>query len=64
MIRVRMGDRFFEVDRKRIRLEALLRDLCINPEDVVVVKGERPITEDAWLEDGDEITVYEVVSRG
>lgn len=64
MIRVVFRDKIFEVDEKRVKLERLLLNLHINPEDVVVLKDGRPITEDKWLVDGDEIKIHEVVSRG
>ncbi len=49
---------------KRIKLERLLKDMCINPEDVLVLKDKKPLTEDVWLKKGEEIEIYEVVSRG
>ena len=64
MIRVVFRDKIFEVDEKRVKLEKLLLNLHINPEDVVVLKDGRPITEDKWLVDGDEIKIHEVVSQG
>ena len=64
MVKVRFREKWLEVDEKRIKLEDLLLKLCINPEDVVVLKDREPITEDQWLMDGDVIEIYEVVSRG
>ncbi len=64
MIRVKTGKEVFEVDKKRVKLEKLLLELCINPEDVLVLKDGRLVTEDTVLEDGDEVEIYEVVSRG
>ncbi len=64
MIKVIFRDRIFEVDERRAKLERLLLNLHINPEDVVVLKDGKPITEDKWLMDGDEIKIHEVVSRG
>ena len=49
---------------KKIKLEKLLEKMCINPEDVLVLKNGKPITEDTWLEEGEEVEIYEVVSRG
>ncbi len=64
MLRVRMSDGVRELELKRVRVEGLLRLLCVNPEDVLVLREGRLLTEDVWLSDGDEVEIYEVVSRG
>ena len=53
-----------EVPVDRIKVEKLLLRLGLNPEDVLVIKDGRLLTEDRWLKDGDEVQIWEVVSRG
>jgi len=64
MVKVKLRDRTVEVDRTSVKVEKLLLQMCINPEDVLVLKNGRLITEDTILKDGDEIEIYEVISRG
>ena len=64
MILVNYRGKRYEINKSREKLERILLDLGINPEDVLVLKEGKLLTEDSWLKDGDEITVWEVVSRG
>ncbi len=64
MILVNYRGERYEINKTREKLERILLDLGINPEDVLVLKEGKLLTEDSWLKDGDEVTVWEVVSRG
>ncbi len=64
MIKVRLKGKVKELDLERVKLERLLNLLGINPEDVLVIKSGKLITEDYVLKDGDEIEIFEVVSQG
>ena len=64
MIKIRLKGEIKELDLKRVKLERLLNLLGINPEDVLVIKSGKLITEDYMLKDGDEIEIFEVVSQG
>lgn len=45
-------------------VEGLLRRLEINPESVLVIRGDTLVTRDAQLADTDEIEVRPVISGG
>jgi sulfur carrier protein len=47
-----------------LRVDALLRDLGINRESVLVIRGDTLVTGDAVLEDADEVEVRPVISGG
>lgn len=47
-----------------VRVDALLRDLGINRESVLVIRGDTLVTGDAVLEDADEVEVRPVISGG
>lgn len=47
-----------------LRVDALLRDLGINRESVLVIRGDTLVTGDAVLEDSDEVEVRPVISGG
>ncbi|BAT71470.1 sulfur carrier protein [Thermosulfidibacter takaii ABI70S6] len=64
MILVRYMGKTKQVPVEKIKLERCLLELGINPEDVLVLKDGKLLTEDKWLKSGDEIEVIEVVSRG
>ncbi len=64
MIKVKIRDRFLEYEKNNIRVEKLLLEMGINPEDVLVLRDGKLITEDIMLKNGDEIEIYEVISRG
>lgn len=61
---------FIEKDKstRKIRfsgtVSALLHRLKINPEEVLVIKGEEIILEDEKLKDSDSIKVLSVISGG
>jgi len=55
--------RQLEIDGVR-RVEDLLRRLEILPGTVLVIRGERLLTDDARLDAGDEIELRSVVSGG
>ncbi|HEX2849470.1 MAG TPA: MoaD/ThiS family protein [Acidimicrobiales bacterium] len=46
------------------RVDALLRDLGINRESVLVIKGDTLVTGDARLDDADEVEIRPVISGG
>ena len=47
-----------------LRVDALLRDLGINRESVLVIRGDTLVTGDAVLDDADEVEVRPVISGG
>lgn len=48
----------------RRQVREALRELGIVPETVLVIKGNRLLTRDAWIEDDDVIEVRPVMSGG
>lgn len=48
----------------RRQVEPTLRELGIAPETVLVIKGNRLLTRDAWIEPDDVIEVRPVMSGG
>jgi len=47
-----------------LRVDALLRDLGINRESVLVIRGDTLVTGDVVLDDADEVEVRPVISGG
>ena len=47
-----------------MRVDALLHDLGINRESVLVIRGDTLVTGDVVLEDADEVEVRPVISGG
>lgn len=47
-----------------MRVDALLRDLGINRESVLVIRGDTLVTGDVVLDDADEVEVRPVISGG
>lgn len=47
-----------------VRVDALLRDLGINRESVLVIRGDTLVTGDVVLDDADEVEVRPVISGG
>ncbi|MCZ7525943.1 MAG: MoaD/ThiS family protein [Acidimicrobiia bacterium] len=45
-------------------VEALLARLDVNPESVLVIRGDTLVTRDARLEDGDVVEIRPVISGG
>ena len=43
---------------------SILEELRINPETVIVIKGDRLLTGDAWVEEEDEIEIRPAISGG
>ncbi len=50
--------------RGRRSVDKILRDLGMNPESVIVIKGDELLTLDQMVEDGDEIEVRPAISGG
>ena len=46
------------------RVRALLEELGVNRESVIVIKGDTLVTSDALLSDDDEVEVRPVISGG
>lgn len=46
------------------RVQALLEELGVNRESVLVIRGDTLVTGDAVLADGDEVEVRPVISGG
>ncbi len=64
MIKVKIRDKLLEYKKDNIRVEKLLLEMGVNPEDVLVLRDGKLITEDIMLKNGDKIEIYEVISRG
>jgi sulfur carrier protein len=45
-------------------LRAVLEEIGVNPEGVVVVRGEELLTLDAWVEEEDTLEVLSAISGG
>jgi sulfur carrier protein len=48
----------------RKQVSSALRDLGIAPETVLVIRGERLLTRDSWLEEDDRVEIRPVMSGG
>ena len=62
-MKVRMGKQEWEFS-ERMQVRDLLERLEVLPNMVVVVRNGETVTEDAWLEPGDEIEIIRVISGG
>ena len=47
-----------------LRVDALLRQLDVNRESVLVIRGDTLVTGNAMLDDGDHVEVRPVISGG
>ncbi len=62
-MKVKLENREIEFPgRKKVR--HILRELDLNPEEIVVLKDGEPITEDTMIREDEEIEILIVVSRG
>lgn len=48
----------------RKQVSSALRDLGIAPETVLVIRGDRLLTRDSWLEEDDRVEIRPVMSGG
>ena len=48
----------------RRRVADLLRELGLNPEAHIVIRGGQLLTRDQWLEEDDEVEVVSAISGG
>ncbi|MFN3974478.1 MAG: MoaD/ThiS family protein [Dehalococcoidia bacterium] len=55
--------RELEVQGRR-RVADLLRELGLNPESHVVIRGEELLTRDEWLQDTDTVEIISAISGG
>lgn len=55
--------RELEVHGRR-RVADLLRELGLNPESHVVIRGEELLTRDEWLQDTDTVEIISAISGG
>jgi sulfur carrier protein len=62
-VRLRNPDRDLEVAGER-RVGEVLRELEIDPDTVLVIRGGTLVTRHEWLGEGDELEVRPVISGG
>jgi sulfur carrier protein len=55
--------REFEIEGRK-QVSSALRDLGIAPETVLVIRGDRLLTRDSWLEEDDRVEIRPVMSGG
>ena len=63
MIRVMIDGREHQLDKKRIRVETLLRRLHINPKTALALRRGELITEDEDLVEGDTCLIRRTVAE-
>lgn len=49
---------------RRMKINKILEDLHLNPESVIVIRGNELLTPDDWAEEEDEIRIRGVISGG
>lgn len=49
---------------KKMKVSTILRELQLNPESVLVIKGNELLTSEDWIEKEDEIKIRGVISGG
>ncbi|GEM_PF-1495668 len=49
---------------KKIKLKELLLNLGINPEEVIVKRNNKIVTDEDLINDEDEIKIFRIASRG
>ncbi|MFN3422635.1 MAG: sulfur carrier protein ThiS [Armatimonadota bacterium] len=62
-MKVEFRGRVFEFD-ERMKVKELLEKLNLSPESTIVVRDDEVLTEDEWLEEGDEVKVVSAISGG
>ncbi len=62
-MRVRMGKQSWEF-QERMQVKELLQRLNLLPNMVVVVRNGETVTEDEWVQPGDEVEIIRVISGG
>ncbi len=63
MIRVIVDGERKQLDKKRIRVETLLKRLYINPETALALRGGEILTEDEDLLEGDTCVIMRTVAK-
>ncbi len=63
-VRVLPENRELEIQKLRIRIRDLLKELGLSREEAVVLKNGRVVLEDEIAQDGDNIEVLRAVSGG
>jgi len=65
VIRIPSGrEKTIDFEGEKIRVDSLLKLMGLKRESVLVVKREKLLPEESYVEDGDELTIYDVVSGG
>ncbi len=49
---------------KGMKVDKLLKELQLNPENVIVIKGKQLLAPDDWVEAGEEVSIRSVISGG
>jgi len=63
MIRVMIDGKEHQLDKKKMRIEALLRRLRINPETALALRQGELLTEDEDLREGDTCIIVRTIAE-
>ncbi len=62
-MKVKFGDKTHTFERD-LKVRDLLKELKLNPEEVIVIRNGEVVTEDEVVRVGDEIEIVRVISGG
>ncbi len=63
-MKIQYGDKVIELDKENLSVRNLLRELKLNPEEVIVLKNGQAVTEDEKINKDDEVEIIRVISGG